>query len=305
MPKGIKGFQRGHISYAPQGKDHPNCKGGISFYKEYKNLRLKNWRHEKGISKFYIGEHKGKTPEEIKRNIRIRRKLYKYKMKKAGELTIQIVQQVYEDTIKKYGTLTCYLCELPIPFGKDHLEHKIPLSRGGTNDRENLDIACQKCNCKKHNKTEAEYRKEFSKMKTMMILILLALMVMPFAKAQEATITLKQGVLLGWESGTIKNITSVKVAETVANPNWKPWVNALWAGNVVEAGWVYDNSAADSVAIMVGRKIGTLGDYLPIKFPLADKIEITVYPIGLMANNLTDKPKFSGVSGGSYLQLKF
>lgn len=122
--------------------------------------------------------------------------------------------------------------------------------------------------------------------------------------AQE-TFTLKQGVLLGWEEGTIKNITSIKVAETIANPNWSKLANAFWSGNVVEAGWVYDNGSADSVALMVGRKIGTLGDYLPIKFPLADKIEITVYPIGLMASNLTSQPKFSGVSGGSYLQLKF
>ena len=121
--------------------------------------------------------------------------------------------------------------------------------------------------------------------------------------AQE--ITLKQGVLLGWEEGTIKNITSIKVAETVAKDIWPKWVNAIWAGNVVEAGWVYDKSSADCVALMIGRKIGTLGDYLPIKFPLADKIEITVYPLGIMASNLTNKPKFSGVSGGSYLQLKF
>ncbi len=138
------------------------------------------------------------------------------------------------------------------------------------------------------------------------VALVLGIMLMAsIVRAQEATITLKQGVLLGWESGTIKNITSVKVAETVANHNWKPWVNAIWSGNVLEAGWVYDNSAADCVAIMIGRKIGTLGDYLPIKFPFADKIEITVYPIGLMASDLTSKPKFSGVSGGSYLQLKF
>ena len=47
-------------------------------------------------------------------------------------------------------------------LGKDHLEHKIPLSRGGTNARENLDIACQHCNNKKFTKTESEYRKELS-----------------------------------------------------------------------------------------------------------------------------------------------
>jgi len=69
-----------------------------------------------------------------------------------------IIQQVYEDNIKKYGTLTCYLCLKAIEFRKDHLEHKTPLSRGGTNAIENLDIACQHCNNTKHTKTEAEFR---------------------------------------------------------------------------------------------------------------------------------------------------
>jgi 5-methylcytosine-specific restriction endonuclease McrA len=73
------------------------------------------------------------------------------------DLDIAVIQRVYEDNIKKYGTLTCYLCELPVPFKKDHLEHKIPLSRGGTNEYNNLAIACQHCNCKKHNKTVDEF----------------------------------------------------------------------------------------------------------------------------------------------------
>lgn len=73
-------------------------------------------------------------------------------------LTINIIQRVYEDNIKKYGTLTCYLCLNPTPFKKDHLEHKIPLSRGGTNDYSNLAISCEKCNYEKHNKTEEEYK---------------------------------------------------------------------------------------------------------------------------------------------------
>jgi 5-methylcytosine-specific restriction endonuclease McrA len=76
-----------------------------------------------------------------------------------GELTIKTIQQVYEDNIKQYGTLTCYLCVLPIVFGADNLEHKIPLSRGGTNEYKNLGVACSKCNRKKHNKTEEEFKK--------------------------------------------------------------------------------------------------------------------------------------------------
>ena len=67
---------------------------------------------------------------------------------------------IYEDNIKRYGTLTCYLCEKPILFGDDNLEHKVPLSRNGTNEYNNLGIAHRKCNYRKHNKTEVEYRKE-------------------------------------------------------------------------------------------------------------------------------------------------
>ena len=71
-----------------------------------------------------------------------------------------LIQKIYEENIKQNGTLTCYLCKQQIPFGDDHLEHKIPLSRGGTNEKANLDIACKTCNFKKQNKTEEEYRKE-------------------------------------------------------------------------------------------------------------------------------------------------
>ena len=81
-------------------------------------------------------------------------------LKKIGPLTIQRIQRVYENNIKKYGTLTCYLCYIPIQFGEDSIDHKTPLSRGGDNDYVNLGIAHFKCNCRKYNKTEKEYRKE-------------------------------------------------------------------------------------------------------------------------------------------------
>lgn len=81
------------------------------------------------------------------------------RLSKEKGLTLEIFQKVYEDNIKKYGTLTCYLCENPVPFKKDNLEHKIPLSRGGSNLYENLAVSCQKCNCRKGTKTEEEYRR--------------------------------------------------------------------------------------------------------------------------------------------------
>ena len=37
---------------------------------------------------------------------------------------------------------------------------RTPVSRGGNNERDNLDIAHAICNRKKHTRTEAEYREE-------------------------------------------------------------------------------------------------------------------------------------------------
>ena len=69
-----------------------------------------------------------------------------------SKLTLAIVQRVYEDNIKKYGVLTCYLCKQPIVFGDDNLEHIIPISKGGTNDYNNLRVAHTVCN--KHKKSK-------------------------------------------------------------------------------------------------------------------------------------------------------
>ncbi len=142
------------------------------------NTRLQEWtKHSRfQIGHKYCGGKRGKSrlPTNKKSSTyhmriwrqknpelaRQQRKKYKYNKKMAGKLSIKTIQLVYEDNIKKYGTLTCYLCEEPIAFGKDHLEHKTPLSRGGKNVYENLSIACQKCNNKKYTKTEKEYLME-------------------------------------------------------------------------------------------------------------------------------------------------
>ena len=125
--------------------------------KEYSNPYHKAYRHRLGISKKYLGEYSKDKSRTIECR-RLHRKLYKARKKNGGVLSVKTLQLVYEDNIKKYGTLTCYLCLNPIPFGLDDLEHKIPLSRGGTNDYCNLSVACRHCNRTKHDKTEEEYR---------------------------------------------------------------------------------------------------------------------------------------------------
>ncbi len=118
----------------------------------------KERRHRLGLSNKYREEYTGVSyTKEYKK---IQRQKRKSLLKGGGELSIKTIQMVYEDNIKKYGTLTCYLCEKPIEFRDDNLEHKTPLIRGGTNEYQNLGISCQKCNNKKYIKTEEEYRKE-------------------------------------------------------------------------------------------------------------------------------------------------
>jgi len=127
-------------------------------HREEERIYHKQYRHKVGACNKYNSRTTG-----IKSSKRQHRQRYKYLKKNAGDLPVQRIQMVYEDNIKKYGTLTCYLCLKPIGFGNDHLEHKTPLSRGGTNEYENLSIACQKCNCKKNNKTVEEYKTNQSK----------------------------------------------------------------------------------------------------------------------------------------------
>ena len=72
-------------------------------------------------------------------------------------ISIGLAQRVYEDNINIHKTLTCYLCEKPIEFGQDSLEHKIPVSRGGTNEYSNLAVAHISCNSAKGKKTLEEF----------------------------------------------------------------------------------------------------------------------------------------------------
>ncbi|GAB3739945.1 hypothetical protein GCM10028794_24100 [Silanimonas algicola] len=50
----------------------------------------------------------------------------------------------------------CAYCLAPLFLG-GHVDHMVPLARGGTNDASNLVYACEQCNTEKHAKTAREY----------------------------------------------------------------------------------------------------------------------------------------------------
>lgn len=134
------------ISLAKKGKTHSEKSKKHFSEGQQRRVREGNnilWKH--GLS--YTSDYQ----KAIKHNRRL-------KEKTGGHLTTEIIKKIYDFNIKQYGKLSCYLCNAPILCGKEHLEHKIPISRGGNNDFKNLGIACAFCNKQKRNKTEVEYR---------------------------------------------------------------------------------------------------------------------------------------------------
>ena len=136
-----------------------------------------------------------------------------------------------------------------------------------------------------------------------LILILAILLLTPLAMAQdEAKLTLKQGFLYLINDSQVRNFTCVQVIETKPYEPFGRW-NMLWDGWVVDAGAYYDADRIDMGAVMIGRKLGTLGNYLPLNFPLKDKLDITIYPIGLAVRDMFDSPELQPAMGGAFVRL--
>lgn len=115
-------------------------------HKEQENLR----------NKLYDSSPKGKV---VRKAMRATRR----SVPGCSKLTTETVQQVYENNILKYKTLTCELCKKPVEFGKDSLEHFTPLCRyeefpgKDLNALDNLGVSHLDCNRKKNSRTLEEW----------------------------------------------------------------------------------------------------------------------------------------------------
>ena len=79
----------------------------------------------------------------------------KYNLTKEGAdaITLEQFKSFYSSNI-------CHYCGAEISGKNKTIDHKIPISKGGTNAIENLCVCCRKCNSAKKDKTEAEYLAE-------------------------------------------------------------------------------------------------------------------------------------------------
>lgn len=93
-------------------------------------------------------EWRAANQERFRANIRTRKAR---KRNAEGRHTGKDIKQQYKAQRGK-----CYWCDCKV--GNDyHVDHIIPLSRGGSNGPENIAIACAPCNLSKHNKLPTEW----------------------------------------------------------------------------------------------------------------------------------------------------
>jgi 5-methylcytosine-specific restriction endonuclease McrA len=62
----------------------------------------------------------------------------------------------------------CSYCGTPL-FSRYHVDHMIPISRGGPDKLANLTLACPLCNLQKHAKTAKEFREVINKSNSSLI----------------------------------------------------------------------------------------------------------------------------------------
>ncbi len=107
------------------------------YYQEHREQILERGRQRRAQKREYAAVHD--------RNKKAKR------LNVDGEHTAEDIHHIYE---KQKGL--CYYCKKHVWLDY-HVDHVIPLSRGGSNGPENLVIACPECNMSKHNKLPHEW----------------------------------------------------------------------------------------------------------------------------------------------------
>lgn len=103
------------------------------------NIRQKRWRDT--------------HPNEVREVTRIFQHRRRHAGSKFTRADVELQKKAQTD---KKGVLHCWWCGNPI-MGKYHIDHRIAIVNGGTNDPGNLCLAHPQCNQAKSNRTPGEF----------------------------------------------------------------------------------------------------------------------------------------------------
>lgn len=136
-------------------------------YQKHKN-RYRVIRHENRPKiREYERKRRREHPEkvrQIQRNWERKNSEHFSKIKRVANAQRRARQRgaegkyTYKDELAIYDKQKgqCYWCGKQLN-GKYHVDHVIPLSRNGSNNPDNLVVACPSCNMQKHDKTPEEW----------------------------------------------------------------------------------------------------------------------------------------------------
>lgn len=109
-----------------------------------------HWKEQREKQKVYSRKY-GKTPNGIlaRRAANLRRRMAVRSAE--GNISADEIWQMHSDQ----GGMCAY-CEIPL-FGTWHVDHMMPISRGGSNDWTNAALTCPDCNLRKGAKSAEEF----------------------------------------------------------------------------------------------------------------------------------------------------
>lgn len=121
--------------------------------KNYKKIRTKQKEYvtkNKELLAQKNKEYQQQNPE-VKRRSESKRRAFKNKL--TGSLSKNIVSK-----LKVLQNNLCIVCKKKLI--KYHIDHIIPLAKGGDNNDYNIQLLCPSCNCQKHAKHPIEFMQE-------------------------------------------------------------------------------------------------------------------------------------------------
>lgn len=136
----------------------------IAYHREYsKNNREKIAADKRAYAqqnRERIREYKAKWRAQNRVKVSTWTRNYKLRKRNAlGTHTAEDIQLQIRSQTDKKGKLRCWWCAKVIPAEQTyHVDHVIPLSRGGSNAPENLCISCAHCNLSKFNHLPQEWK---------------------------------------------------------------------------------------------------------------------------------------------------
>ena len=124
----------------PKGEDHPRWRGGL--------LENKRRRVESGAIAEYTRKWREKNPFKYRQQI-LRRRGYKIGRLPAGTV----------EKIGGYQCWKCVVCKKNIRQ-KYHVDHIVPLAKGGDHSPTNIQLLCPSCNVRKSAKDPITFMQE-------------------------------------------------------------------------------------------------------------------------------------------------